>query len=731
MYGYEPGRTRVADFPDLRPPFKQLWERDTSLIEFPPVAANGKLFVAEARGHFYAADGATGKIVWQHQFKRCSAGSPAYADGVVYHAYMGPRCKRVPGAKGLVVAMDAETGAVKWRANTEVIESSLLYVKGSLYFGGWDGQIVSLDAATGKKQWSYAADSGVTSSVAYHDGTLFVGSDAGSFYALDASSGRLRWKSGSFSKFGKREYFYATPSVAYGRVYAPNTDGYVYSFGEKTGKLRWARRVGTYVYSAPAIWKKKVYVGTYDGFLVAMDAATGDVKWKYAAPAAVHGAAIDRGRRRLLLDAQGPALRLGPVRQERPGPHVRAGRDQRQGHLAARRRAVHADHRRRPARLLHGLRSPLRARAEGMKVERAALVLGALGTLVALSVAELGSDPTPWKVGPARSHGVLGPLVRAADGVWDPGLLRAIAVLGGVVVVLALIAVLFVRDRQWRCGIVVAASIAVVCALLVPATLLQIGLRDGTAPWFHTNDSVYQIEIAGDLVLDGTNPYGRDYSGTGMERIYDLDGTPPDPARQIVALGHFPYFPGMALFGAGARLLPSPFDDMRFAVLLCTLALLPAAMLLRGPFPVRLAIGAVLAANPLAVRAAWFGTADAPALLALVLAFACAQRRRFTGALALVGVAMILKQFAALAAPFLLLDAWRVGGRQAIVRPLLALALVIFVPVAAVRARRPGRVLGRHHHVRRRDVPRDRVRPRGHPRECRRHRPDRAATRSR
>ena len=291
MYGYEPGRARAATFPDLRPPFKTLWEHDTSLIEFPPVAANGKVFVAEARGHFYAADGATGDIVWEKQFKRCSAGSPAYADGVVYHAYMGPACRRRPGAKGLVVAMDSETGKIKWRANTEVIESSLLYVKGSLYFGGWDGKIVSLNAKTGKQQWSYGVDSGVTSSVAYHEGTLFVGSDAGSFYALDASSGRLRWKSGSFSKFGKREYFYATPAVAYGRVYAPNTDGYVYSFGEKSGKLRWARRVGTYVYSAPAIWKKTVYVGTYDGFLVAMDAATGDVKWKYSAPAAVHGAA--------------------------------------------------------------------------------------------------------------------------------------------------------------------------------------------------------------------------------------------------------------------------------------------------------------------------------------------------------------------------------------------------------------------------------------------------------
>jgi outer membrane protein assembly factor BamB len=291
LYGYEADRARAANFPDLRPPFATLWERDTSLIEFPPIAATGKVFVAEARGRLYAVDGATGKVVWNHQFKRCSAGSPAYGDGFVYHAFMGTRCKRVAGAKGLVVAMDAETGKVRWRSNTEVIESSLLYVKGALYFGGWDGKIVSLDAKTGKQRWSFSADSGITSSVAYHGGTLFVGSDGGSFYALDASSGKLRWKSGSYSKFGKREYFYATPAVAYGRVYAPNTDGYVYSFGETTGKLRWARRVGTYVYSAPAIWKKKVYVGTYDGFLVALDAATGDVRWKYAAPAAVHGAA--------------------------------------------------------------------------------------------------------------------------------------------------------------------------------------------------------------------------------------------------------------------------------------------------------------------------------------------------------------------------------------------------------------------------------------------------------
>ena len=38
--------------------------------------------------------------------------------------------------------------------------------------------------------------------------------------------------------------------------------------------------------------------------------------------------------------------------------------------------------------------------------------------------------------------------------------------------------------------------------LLVPATAIQLALRSATAPWFYTNDSTYQIELAGDLAAD-------------------------------------------------------------------------------------------------------------------------------------------------------------------------------------------------------------------------------------
>ena len=80
-------------------------------------------------------------------------------------------------------------------------------------------------------------------------------------------------------------------------------------------------------------------------------------------------------------------------------------------------------------------------------------------------------------------------------------------------------AVLLARRTVPR-GAVVAICAAVVGLLILPATFLQVGLRDATEPWYHVNDSTYQIEIAGDLILDGENPYGHDYRDSGLRRWY-------------------------------------------------------------------------------------------------------------------------------------------------------------------------------------------------------------------
>jgi hypothetical protein len=314
-------------------------------------------------------------------------------------------------------------------------------------------------------------------------------------------------------------------------------------------------------------------------------------------------------------------------------------------------------------------------------------VLGVLGVLVALTVPELGSDPWPFHPAEVDPQGPFGLLVRAADREFDVALLRSAALVAGVVVAVAAAAVLAGRAvRPWIVGAVCA---VVVALLVIPATFLQVGLRDSTEPWIYVNDSTYQIEIAGDLVLDGDDPYGHDYRGSGLERFYDEVNAPRGFPQ--VALDHFAYFPGTALTAAVWRLLPSPFDDYRLLVLLCTLALFAAALLFDAPLPWKLAAGAALAANPLATRAAWFGTADAPSLLLTVLAFALVTRSRYVLAAALLGGAVLLKQFALVAVPFFAVMLLTRGvARPTLYRAAAAFGLVLVAGILPFAIADPG-----------------------------------------
>ncbi len=240
--------------------------------------------------------------------------------------------------------MDAASGKERWRFPVSS-ESTPLVVDGTLYVGSWDGRLYALNARTGKQRWAFDAGEELNSAAAYADGVVYIGSDGSRCSRSTRRPAPERWRAAGFSR-GQREYFYATPTVAYGRVFIGNTDGMVYAFGATSGKLLWAQSAGTYVYSAAAVWRQTVYVGSYDGNFYALDAATGDVRWTYDSPASIHGAPTVMGGLVYFSTCGTCGSNGSRFAEQGPRAYVRARRADGEAGLAVPRRSLLADRRR-------------------------------------------------------------------------------------------------------------------------------------------------------------------------------------------------------------------------------------------------------------------------------------------------------------------------------------------------------------------------------------------------
>jgi hypothetical protein len=289
-------------------------------------------------------------------------------------------------------------------------------------------------------------------------------------------------------------------------------------------------------------------------------------------------------------------------------------------------------------------------------------VIGVTLVLVLVSVPFLEADPAGLVAG---------------SGV-DPGQVRVAAAAAAVLIAFAGV---FVAATATLRTAVTITSVTAACLVLVCAPTIQaVRYRAAHQPWVYVNDSAYQVEVSGDLLRHATNPYGHDYHGSGLERLYAA--SPETATRSPAALTHFAYFPLLGVIAAGWRLAPKPVNDIRVFVMLATVALLAAALWFPAPLTTRLVAGLLLAANPLMVRGAWFGTLDAVAILPLVVSFAALARRRYTIAGITLALAVLTKQFVVVAGVFLLVETLRSGGLAAVRRAGGAFAATLVVVVA-------------------------------------------------
>ena len=293
QWGRTPAKLRTESAL-VRPPYRVAWVfHGGSLLEFPPALAYGRLYLPTFDGLLFAIDPGTGNVLWRFDSHRCAWAAPAVSRGLVLQTFLlrPPRCVAGSDDRGLLVAFDARSGAVRWRRRLPATESSPLVAGGLVWVADWSGAVTAFDVRTGRRRWRRRLDGTVKSSPALGGGRLLVGTYSGSLYALDPWTGADLWRRSIRRRVFGSGRFYSTPAIAHGRVYVGATDGRVYAYGLQSGARRWTFSTDGYVYGSPAVWRGLVLVGSYDGRFYALDAATGRMRWRFDAGGPISGSA--------------------------------------------------------------------------------------------------------------------------------------------------------------------------------------------------------------------------------------------------------------------------------------------------------------------------------------------------------------------------------------------------------------------------------------------------------
>jgi outer membrane protein assembly factor BamB len=301
MFGYTKDHSRFFPAPEnVRPPFKQLWERNNhALLEFPPVIYGERIFQLGDNGVIVALDKRTGHKIWSRSLGRLSASSPAVTSNTVYATVLASGHARVPGR---IVALNAKTGAIRWfRGLPSASESSPLIDHGHIFFGSQSGTVYALNDNNGHLIWAYHASGSVKASPTLSGGVLYFGDYSGHVQAISERTGRRIWRSNSEGALLGSGTFYSTAAVFYGRVFLGNTDGRVYAYDASSGKLDWAVQTGAYVYASPAVTNAPglgptIYLGSYNGNFYALNARSGHISWHFNAHGRISGSATIVGK---------------------------------------------------------------------------------------------------------------------------------------------------------------------------------------------------------------------------------------------------------------------------------------------------------------------------------------------------------------------------------------------------------------------------------------------------
>ncbi|MEP6861119.1 MAG: PQQ-binding-like beta-propeller repeat protein [Deltaproteobacteria bacterium] len=213
---------------------------------------------------------------------------PAISNGVVYVTVTD----LANGNTGGVVALELSTGTILWRAVTPIqVRGGAAVVGDVVVVPQIDGIVLGLDAATGAERWRYALRPGTAPEAAATFASVTAdGADAmighqRELAVLAADDGHRRWHTDPVPE-GENSQSLAAVAVGDGLVVGTfnRLFGGVQAWDRATGEPLWKRETADTVgiNATPVIADHTVFIADAADEVTALDLATGDAKWHTA-----------------------------------------------------------------------------------------------------------------------------------------------------------------------------------------------------------------------------------------------------------------------------------------------------------------------------------------------------------------------------------------------------------------------------------------------------------------
>lgn len=192
---------------------------------------------------------------------------------------------------GELVVVDASSGKQVWKRELDVqITGGVGVGSGQILLGTSEGEVIALSESDGAELWSQTLRGEVLAAPQTDGRTVIVQTYDGRAQGLDAVSGDLLWSFDSnvpvLTIRGT-----STPILRAGIAYVAFANGRVVAFDARTGAVAWELRVAfaqgrseiermVDVDGAMTIFGNEIFAASYQGYVVAADLRTGRKLWQ-------------------------------------------------------------------------------------------------------------------------------------------------------------------------------------------------------------------------------------------------------------------------------------------------------------------------------------------------------------------------------------------------------------------------------------------------------------------